>query len=202
MSDSTTFVTVDRRGLCAPGRTLNLLGPRDMAALRNLGTGGVELADTIECLDSNSDTFDTYPLGLSPHGIFYLHARAHPEDTTIPADAKNNAQIEEAIELVRMTVAPPRPVSRYESMFAWESIDNIDGEALSESQAKPYPVYEVSADSHLKADWSLLTLSGAVRYWAGDAGPNPVWEVVLPMPVRVGRLVGHLDQGVYHPLLK
>lgn len=197
---SNTFITVDRRGICAPGRTLDLLCPEGVTDLRTRGQSGADLAAMIECLSSTQPRLftDRYPEGLSAHGVLYLHALAHPGDQEIPADIHDNAKIEHFVETVRGSLGDPRPASRFQSMFAWESIEDIDLGTMAPNPTDRFPVYEVTADSYFKKDMSLLNHLGAVRYWAGDAGTHPVWEILLPLPTHVGNLVGHVSQSTYH----
>ena len=132
-----------------------------------------------------------YPGGLSQHGFNYL-LRADRE-----AGFADSQQIEHYFELARRVFRPDAP-SRFQSMFASESVDD----ALlfrTESQSDlDTPIWEVHYGTPaIKVDMRGLNQSGvapyattfrAERYWQGlPNGLTPCrWELIIPLPVSVG----------------
>jgi len=134
---------------------------------------------------------ELFPSGLSSHGKSYLLDQCLVVSTDQgPAPyAPHIPMIELVSELVRRSLFPEKP-SRYTVLFAWSSLE--EARAFKESHGGGI-IYEVEAKSGCKADMNMLFLGGsgigallfAMKYWRGDASPNPKWEHLLVPPVQI-----------------
>ena len=100
--------------------------------------------------------------------------------------------IELAFELVRRNKFPNQP-SRLASMYAWPSLANARWFKRTHRNATT-PIFKVSCNEVFQCDFDLVRAGPTIlatwllaeKYWRGEAGPNPLWEVLLVPPVRVG----------------
>jgi hypothetical protein len=168
----TTYYRVDRVNAYSEGDTINLTSPIDIPSV---------FIDVLKMLT---------PGGLSPHGMNYLTNSGMPS-TNI------NASIDLSLELFRRSFFKTKP-SRYQSIFAWDNIE--DAKAFMGSLLPEFPncvIYEISANSEdlHRGDMSLLTFGSTnlvyadlLRlYWNGTTfNKSPKWEYLIPLPVKVG----------------
>lgn len=146
---------------------------------------------TLEPLDgadpSEAAVADVYPEGLSRHGRHYCSEDLYSDD---PDDVWDVA-CEVIFEAARLARYPDRP-SRLQSVFALESLDDVDAfvDRFVESSCD---VWAVEADDAFVGDMNLVDaedladgLSNADRYWRGGAyNDDPLREVLLTPPVTV-----------------
>lgn len=171
----TTYYRVDRINAYSEGDTITLTSPTDIPS---------DFLDVQNMLS---------PGGLSPHGLNYLTNRVMPSTNV-------NASIDLSLELFRRSFFSAKP-SRYQSIFAWDNLD--DAKSFMASLLPEFPkcvIYEVenpSNDIH-RGDMSLLTFgktnlvyADLLRlYWNGTTvNQSPKWEYVIPLPVKVGAIV-------------
>lgn len=130
-----------------------------------------------------------FPDGLSPHGWQYLVNRHDfiRVDGSQTAFVNHEMAVELVFEYVRRA-AFQRAQSRFQSFFAWESLE----QALGFRQGDQ-PIYRLESDHVMYADQCWLTLGvqnvaasfSAHNYWRGVPTNQPRWEAVLAPPVCV-----------------
>lgn len=142
-----------------------------------------------------------FPTGVSSQGWLYL-VQANPKSDRL------SGVIEVLAEHIRRLRYQDR-LSRWEAFFAFESVDDAS------SFIRRYPakgpqdeaihggeIWEVEAErvAH-RGDMNLLdvgrswldTCAYLHFYWQGLATANPVWEVLLPFPIRVVSLIRRIS---------
>jgi hypothetical protein len=113
----------------------------------------------------------------------------------LPSKGISDAEIDLLFEFIRRVEFPTCP-SRYQSIFACESLE--DAQAFRDEHRAGAAIWEVEGKVAFRADHQLLDLSGtamdvverARRYWRGEPGGSPEWELLLKPPVTVVRRVG------------
>ena len=125
-----------------------------------------------------------FPDGVSTHGDRYFLKNDSGPDTL-------NSQIELFFEYVRRAYFPEKP-SRFQSVFGFEKLKQVVSfrERFGNGQGV---IWKIKADRYFKADMSLLYHPETIlvysyfahKYWAGEPGPDPLWEVLLIPPVQV-----------------
>ena len=105
--------------------------------------------------------------------------------------------IEAIFEQVRKADFPHLP-SRMTSMFGWQSLDEAVAFANT-NHAGGFNVFEVEVEdeSYFIGDMNLLYIGGQVintfllahKYWSGQRSANPKLEVLIPLPVTIGKNV-------------
>lgn len=125
-----------------------------------------------------------FPDGLSRHGEQYFLKNDSSPRFSAPS-------IEMLFEYVRRACFPDRP-SRFQSMFAFESLNEaIEFKArYGNGQGT---IWQIESIEYFKADMGLLILGNTIlvhsylahKYWKGEAGERPIWEVLLVPPIRV-----------------
>ncbi|WP_434777603.1 DUF2441 domain-containing protein [Neisseria sp. Ec49-e6-T10] len=162
-----------------------------------------------ECIKSNSELVSffegVYKKGFSKHGEYYLLNFFWREAKSLNEQGKIEKGVfipdSHLIEIIfeqRRQVKNGKP-SRFESLFAWDNIDDAKEflEKRDKESPNKYAIFRVKALSKNihKGDMNLLhrTNSFAVAmlyaddYW--DGKPNisipPKWEYLLPLPVKV-----------------
>ena len=147
--------------------------------------------------DDAKNLIDTlYPNGISNHGKQYLYDKYNWIN-----DNKQNSYvsylhiIEITFELVRLWKFPNKP-SRFTSMFGCLTIEDAHRFKIEKCN-NIGTIYKVATDSFFKADMHLLltaTIPGniiiAERYWTGQQGANPFWEVLMTAPVKILEKIG------------
>lgn len=136
---------------------------------------------------------ELFPDGLSFHGWQYLLDRHDFINIgTPPIPYVNHATTVELIfEYVRRASYPKLP-SRFQSYFAWESIE--DAKSFQQDQQL---IYQLECEQFCKADQKLLTTGVqnittslcAHKYWSGESTSEPRWEYLLAHPVTVVKRV-------------
>jgi len=134
---------------------------------------------------------ELFPNGLSNHGRQYLYDKYEfVNDNFGKSYMSYMPIIEKTFELVRRISFPERP-SRFESLFGWQTLEEAQNfkEKLGEPNNK---IYKVSTSSFFKADMNLLyapTIAGTIllaeKYWQGNAGQNPCWEILMSAPIKI-----------------
>lgn len=138
-----------------------------------------------------------FPDGISNHGKQYLiDSWLILEQNGVRINyAPVEPLMEVVLELVRRSEFPNLP-SRMSSMFCWESLDCANN-FISNNNLTNVNVYEVEAEDYFVGDMSIIFLGGqlihslelARKYWAGEKGPNPILEAIVPLPVKIGKQI-------------
>jgi hypothetical protein len=161
------FYTVDSQGRLYKGLKIALVKYRDVRP--------TELQVHIDAM---------FPEGVTSHGeLYFLRNASHPRLAS--------PQIELVFEYVRRAMYPHRP-SRLQSFFAFESLTQAV-EFRRRFRNDQGVVWMVEADKFFQADMHLLTTGTSIllysyfagKYWKGEPGPSPFWEVLLAPPVSV-----------------
>jgi hypothetical protein len=135
---------------------------------------------------------ELFPEGLSFHGFQYLlNSNYLPQPPYHEHFYYKSPIIDLVFELVRKTRFPDKP-SRFQSMFAWDSLDRAKNFRL-EYNLPDAPIFKIHADTVFCADMQLLRLGNlgvtasfmADKYWKGEATEKPNWEYLLKLPVQV-----------------
>lgn len=145
---------------------------------------------SLECLDEINIT---YPNGVSPHGYQYLLLPSNSFDH----DLRLNKKIEVYLEEIRR-LKFPHLHSRYESMFGFQTLKEAMG--WKDTNGMSFNIFEILTENdYLIADMMNLSSFGdktkelnATLYWKGlpnNQGKEPIWEVLIKLPVKVGRQV-------------
>ncbi len=140
---------------------------------------------------------ELYPGGLTEHGKRYLLDECLVIRTPNgPAPAVPNVPMMELLfELVRRLEFPYH-ISRFEAIFGWETID--EAETFRESFGERDSVIcSVRCEDSAKLDMSLLYLGGSTigsllyarKYWRGESGNAPKWEILMRPPVEVVEVI-------------
>jgi hypothetical protein len=179
--------SVDRRGFCKVGGTLDLMRESPLPGRRIVEFPNFMSAEAF--VDNLSSLF---PEGLSFHGWAYLSADLLIQPQGYPVVAAYEPALEIIFEVMRLSKFAHAP-SRFQSYFAWET-----KEAAKEF-ANGSPIYEVESETCFRADqaWLRLGYQGAMtllfaeRYWSGVSSVTPRWEILLTPPVHVLSRVEH-----------
>ncbi len=99
--------------------------------------------------------------------------------------------IESTFELVRLWRFPDKP-SRFISFYGCETFEEAQTFKQNYRGGNGF-IFKVSAESYFKADMSLLMTGASVitnyffeeKYWKGESGKNPFWEVLMRGPVTI-----------------
>lgn len=150
-----------------------------------------------------------YPDGLSKHGHNYLY---NPGPLIGDANGESLALLIGLVfELVRRSHFPDKP-SRYQSLFACQQISEVKAfreklaDERNEDEIRTTAIYEVITDETVhRGDMRLLSddcpvlelYRQAHLYWSGEPAPvkegeeegTPFWELLIPLPVFVGRRI-------------
>lgn len=133
--------------------------------------------------------------GLSSHGATYFtnaYLILNDPYTRQPLPYVPHIPIIEMVfELVRRTDFRDKP-SRFQSLFAWDSIERAN-QFRHEFQQADAPIFKLQSEIVFRADMQLLLLGGsclgaslfAHKYWRGKATQKPDWEYLLKPPVTV-----------------
>ncbi len=155
-----------------------------------------------------------FPDGVSAHGTHYLNDNVYFFNTGLPlvqniATSNNQNSIyfaEYAFELVRKIFFPSMP-SRYTSLFALKKLDEIN--QWPELTNNRYRIFEIATiDEFPVFDASFLggglcfnfqnmyqgfspsiNFKHAFSYWSEEVSVNPKLEVLLPLPITVGKQI-------------
>ena len=169
----TTFYSVDSRGFYNQGKVINPIIPN------------------ITPREIQNTAISLFPNGVSAHGNgYFLSAQALASDL--------NYSIDWGLEFYRRSMHPSLP-SRYTSIFACESLSDAI-QFRSNYRHQSNGIYEIDCDKERvhRGDMTLLMNNNSVlvytyhfeNYWNGTTiSSNPFWEILIPMPVTIGRKV-------------
>ena len=176
------FYTVSRHDI-SDKIALDLF-PRDASPI-------FEVKDLFTQDDAKNLIDNLYPSGISQHGRQYLFDKYN-----WLYDQQRNSYvsylqiIEITFELVRLWKYADRP-SRFTSLFGCMTFEDALKFKIEKCN-NTGDIYKVFADSYFQADMNLLytaTIPGniliAEKYWTGQQGPNPFWEILMTAPVRI-----------------
>lgn len=169
-----TFYTLDRRGVLRENETFQL---------NHIPT-------------ANPHQNPIYEAGLSNHGVVYHSEFGIHNQANIASGV-----IEYSLELVRQLHFPQKP-SRLQSMFACEELDHAKHfRGLTQSKIST-PIFEVTTENYHRGDMNIYNAGCSMAefhhrimaYWQGETfslSPDyvPFWEIVIPLPVTIGRQV-------------
>lgn len=178
------YYSVDRRGVYAEGKRI-MLEP-------NPDPGGNDIHAHINRM---------YPDGFSLHGAAHYRNVPPPARTAEEAQrAYTSALLDYMLEACRKGHFPEKP-SRYQSMFACESIEDAVRFRASHGKESD-PIFELAPEAVVhRGDMALYTMAPTMAgldhrlhlYWQGEtleiSGHPTQWEHVLALPVSVGRRV-------------
>lgn len=183
------FVTVDRCGNLNSGKQLELI--TDLSKTHKISIPGMISNDQL------LESFRRYyPSGISLHGESYLFGfPSFAEHSGNKEFVHVSPMIEAIFEQVRRADFPTLP-SRFVSMFAWQDLENAY-KFKSNYHNQDANIFEVESEEYFLGDMSLLTIGGQVmnsfelayKYWSGGRTDNPFIEVLLPLPVSIGKLI-------------
>jgi hypothetical protein len=150
-----------------------------------------EVKDLFTQDDAKNLIDNLYPNGISQHGRQYLFDKYVWLYDQYQNSYVSYLQILEiTFELVRLWRHTDKP-SRFTSLFGcltFEDALKLKTERFTNSG----DIYKVSTDNYFKADMNLLltaTIPGnilmAEKYWTGQQGPNPFWEILMNAPVKI-----------------
>ncbi|WP_151742978.1 DUF2441 domain-containing protein [Acinetobacter sp. TUM15113] len=187
----TTYFTVDRINRVNEGDVFSLI--TDFSA-----THCFEFEGFFTHEDNYNLIGEYYPNGISRHGQSYLcgypsFAKKTKNNQFVPKDDV----IEAIFELVRRLEFPELP-SRMSSMFAWQSLNDALAFANS-NHIGGFKIHEVETESEniFIGDMNFLKTGGQVinsyvlarKYWSGETSSSPILEVLIPLPVTIGKEV-------------
>ena len=172
-----------------------------------------------------------FPDGISKHGLnyledcfydfpFYTQTAAGEKlppcaflDSVFNIPAAMGSHFSEIIfELVRRGMFPLSP-SRFQSLFAVESLHDFHLWEDIERFSKEKPIYEIMIPDnspHFDSNWlkagfaagayndapnayfafsPTIALNLPMSYWAQEATDSPRWEYIIPLPITIGRRV-------------
>lgn len=185
----TVFYTVDRSYRVCEGDKFEL--KNDFSEI---------LISTIKDILSREEVINLieqeFPMGLSNHGVYYLL-----NNPILINQIENNnyvpisPMIEAIFEQIRRVSYSHLP-SRMVSMFAWQEINEAVTFANSLHTGQ-YKILEVETENYFIGDMNLLKLGGQVanayamahKYWKQEYSSNPNLEVLIPLPVTLGKEV-------------
>ena len=181
------FFTVDRAGKLNLGDEINI--DHDYDAKNFFPVKDIFTKDNLKTLVG-----ELFPNGLAEHGKNYLL-----DQNIIIQDnlgnktiyVPNNPMIEIIFELVRRLEFPTKP-SRFQSVFGWETYEQAENFKKNLCQGRG-AILKIAGENYHKFDMNLLFLGGSTigslmfsrKYWRGEQGVNPNWEILLKPPVRV-----------------
>lgn len=161
---------------------------------------------------SVSELFNAeWPDGLSSHGIHYLSDSGIYVDLhngAINFDDINSHIIELAAEYVRLALHHEYP-SRFQCLFAVNEISDLEG--WRQYFLDDPPVYEVLYEestpafdaSFLKGGinsqgkfFSSAILYCAERYWNQEISDSPMKEILIQLPVSIGKCIGSFNSFI------
>jgi len=139
---------------------------------------------------------ELFPDGVSDQGNYYFLSNSPYVDPTI--------NIDWSFEFYRRAQHLDKP-SRWQCLYAWQQLD--EAIAFRSSKGSPSdPIFEIDTDlrnCHIadmslldNADSALIHTYRAELYWQGQTMPNHLcngwrsqWEVLVPLPVTIGRQI-------------
>lgn len=170
------FYHIDRYGYLSPGCEIKLLRP------------------LVNPHYLNEVLMNTYPDGLSLHGDQYFARLGNPENN-------GNAFLENIFEMQRQ-LHYPKHISRFQSMFATDSIESALYwlERLKSDRTPTVWEIDVQHDDYVKRDASWLKLDinkpsflsaihSAKSYWSGKFTDSPELEILIKLPARAMRKI-------------
>lgn len=151
-----------------------------------------EIEDVFSINDLKMKLSELYPQGISNHGIQYLCGRfPYRQDSSGVHWLPDMTAIESTFELVRLWKFSDKP-SRFTSFYGCETIEEAKSFNQKYRGNKGF-IFKVFSDSYFKADMSLLMTGASVianysfaeKYWKGESGINPFWEILMPGPIKI-----------------
>lgn len=152
-------------------------------------------------LESNiaSPTAQLFHSGISQHGIKYFTGSNGEYFNIYNQFNHASPTIEYSLELFRQQYYPSKP-SRFSSMFGWSTLCEAKHFRGWAKCPLSTPIYEIISDEEChKGDMNILNSACSMAefecrlntYWSGESyslsdNYEPLWEIVIPMPVSVG----------------
>lgn len=152
--------------------------------------------------DSNfyQDIKDKYPDGLSHHGLLYYLKLADTSAFTPNDYAAFHSECikEEVLENERLTNFPNK-ASRFQSLFTVKSYKHISNWINNYQSFKDYNIFEINSNDYKDEydikwidkiiDHSPTSYVYANNYWSGKHSDSPLLEVLIKLPVTIGKKV-------------
>lgn len=115
----------------------------------------------------------------------------------------NNYEIERNFESFRKLISP-NSISRLQCIYALEKLSDIALWSEYFSVDKYTPIYTIHYDSDLVEKFDARHLIGGFgdpypamihspRYWNHDFSENPLPELLIPLPVKIGERISYSD---------
>lgn len=184
------YFTVDRNKSLTPGQILNIdtyIDNRKFWPIQNI----VDKNDLANLVN------ELYPNGLTEHGKRYLldECLVIPTSNGPAPSVPHMPMIELIFELVRR-LEFPNQISRFQVIYGWDSVEDAKKFKLLHG-TNDSSIYAVTCEESVRLDMNLLYLGGssigsiffARKYWRGEAGNNPQWEILMKPPVEVVRII-------------
>ncbi|SFP78896.1 hypothetical protein [Hymenobacter arizonensis] len=133
-----------------------------------------------------------YPEGLSNHGRQYLFNRFYSINDQWGENYTSHIPLVELVfELTRLAQFPERR-SRFAAFFGCETLEDAQRFRAERCNGQGI-ICLVSCEQYFRADMNSLSLGAGIpsafvlseRYWRGEAGPNPFWEILMQGPVSI-----------------
>lgn len=132
-----------------------------------------------------------YPDGLSHFGKDYLMEPVRYERVNNYGYISHVMSVDAYFEFVRRLRFPHQP-SRYQTFFAWETLDEARAFNNFKAQGKG-EIFLVTAERYARLDASWLVIGNfyiegiyfAEQYWLGHPNDKPSWEYLLSFPVTI-----------------
>lgn len=128
----------------------------------------------------------------------YEYLRFGPQITTL--DMLNSSQIDLQAEVVRKNWFPSMP-SRFKSIFAVTQLSDFNFWVKFLSITPNSNIFEIEYDPSKCAKLDASFLKGGIdcdpmrtfpilsQYWSGEMSSSPLPELLIPLPVTIGRRV-------------
>lgn len=140
---------------------------------------------------------ELHPRGLTEHGKKYLldECLVVPTPNGPAPVVPHTPMVELVFELVRRLEYPDH-VSRFEAVFGWQTVEEAASFKASFG-SDDSALCVVNCSEAFRHDMSLLYLGGSTigsifyarKYWRGDSGNSPRWEILMRPPVQVVRVL-------------
>jgi hypothetical protein len=186
--------------------TVDRLGSLSSNSILRLGQIALEPQPGVKDQDGVDFLLEQFPKGISRHGRSYLIERILITGyiaPLLPGQTQSTEglvwygpALELIVEFVRRSEFAKCP-SRFESLFAWETVDDAKREKASRGWGTS-KIYRVATERSHRADMKMLALgsetitkawSNARDYWSGKSSVDPSWERLLSFPVTVSNEV-------------
>ncbi len=184
------YYTVDRKN------TLNLGQKLELTKTDTHSSPNFQFSGFFSGPELVSHINELFPEGLSKHGWDFikqkfLRNKAPDYETTNMVEMDTAYILEMNLEYTRRIFYAEKP-SRFQSIFAWESIEDARKFKARFPNETP-KIFAIEGKRMHKADMHMLLLGLnnasasllAHKHWKSLSSLNPYWEIALELPVHV-----------------